>query len=124
MNAKEIASIKKIREAYEGREMTGVEKIRALDRECKRGPKIFSYVFGAVGALVLGAGMCLAMPEVISGFMPLGIAVGIIGIAMVSVNYPLYKKLVKAQRAKNREKILALADSLERGDEQGDSSES
>ena len=123
MDAKELASIKKIREAYEEREETGVEKIRALDRECTRGPKIFSYVFGAIGALVLGAGMCLAMPEVITGYMPLGIAVGLVGIAMVSVNYPIYKKLVKRNRMKNKEKILALADSLERGEEQSEASE-
>ncbi|MBO5101853.1 MAG: hypothetical protein J6C39_04910, partial [Clostridia bacterium] len=62
--------------------------------------------------------------EVITGYMPLGIAVGLVGIAAVSVNYPLYKKLVKRNRMKNKEKILALADSLERGEEQSEALES
>ncbi len=122
MNSKEIESIKKIREAYEGREVGGVEKIRALDRECTRGAKIFSYIFGSVGALVLGGGMCLAMPEVISGYMPLGIAIGLVGILMVSVNYSLYKKLLSRSRRRNKDKILALADSLERGEEKSTAS--
>ena len=71
--------------------------------------------FGIVGALVLGLGMCLAMKVIfasISYMMFVGIAVGLVGILMVSVNYFWYKNILASRKKKYAPRILALADEL------------
>ena len=67
-------------------ETNRLEQLKALDGAVRRPAAIFAYTFVILGALVLGVGMCLAM-EVIGSLMPLGIVVGVVGIAMVSANY-------------------------------------
>lgn len=70
--------------------------LKKLDAKAKRPSEIFAYTFGIISALVLGVGMCLSMSVIGSGSIlmrAIGIAVGVIGIAGVSVNYPIYKKI-------------------------------
>ena len=88
-----------------------MDELIALDKKAKRLAQIFAYVFGTVGALVLGTGMSLAM-GVIGASMPLGIAVGVVGIAMVSVNPLIHKKLLQKGKTKYGEQILALSNNL------------
>lgn len=38
--------------------------LRELDAEAKRPANIFGYVFGSVGAMVMGAGMSLVMADI------------------------------------------------------------
>ena len=106
-NEKQI--VEKIRAAYERREVTKLDQLKSLDRQTKRPAEVFAYIFGTVGSLVLGCGMCLAMPEVIEGYMPLGIGVGIVGIVMVSVNYFLYKSILRKRRRKASSEIFRLS---------------
>lgn len=102
-----------IRRAYadKSENETKLEKLRKLDSSVRRPAEIFAYAFGILGALVLGVGMCFAM-EVIAGMMPLGIAVGIVGIAMVTANYFIYRAILKSRRHKYAKEILDLADGL------------
>ncbi len=109
MSNNEIKTVEKIRSQYEERKMTKLDELKALDRKIKRPAVVFAYLFGSIGSLVLGAGMCLAMPEVIEGYMPLGIGIGLVGIAMVSVNYFIYKASLKARRRKASAEILRLS---------------
>ena len=44
--------------------------------------------------------------------MPLGICVGLVGIAMVSVNYFIYKKMAKNGKKKYGAEILKLTDEI------------
>ena len=44
--------------------------------------------------------------------MPLGIVVGIAGIAMVSLNYPAYKAILGKGRRKYADRILSLSGEL------------
>ena len=106
-NEKQI--VEKIRAGYEKREVTKLDQLKALDKQTKRPAQVFAYIFGTVGSLVLGSGMCLAMPEVIEGYMPLGIGVGVVGIAMVSVNYFLYKSILGKRRRKASGEIFRLS---------------
>lgn len=112
MSDREISRVEKIRSAYEEKEISKLDKLRALDKDAARPANIFAYAFGIIGALVLGIGMCLAMPEVIEGFTVLGIIVGVVGIAMVSVNYFLYKSILASRRHKYKDKIFALSDEM------------
>lgn len=109
MNAKEKQYVENIRLGYEEKKDTKIDELRALDRQTKRPAQVFAYIFGTLGSLVLGSGMCLAMPEVIEGYMPLGIAVGIVGIIMVSVNYPIYKAILASRKRKASSKIMKLS---------------
>ena len=44
--------------------------------------------------------------------MPLGIGVGLLGIALLSINYPLYKMILKRRKNKYSARIFELSDSL------------
>lgn len=112
MSNNERQTVENIRAKYEVREISKIERLKALDRKVRRPAEIFAYIFGSIGALVLGSGMCLAMPEVIEGYMPLGIAVGLVGILMVSVNYFLFKSSLNARRKKASGEIFRLSDEI------------
>lgn len=107
-------AVEQIRTRYVEHEGTKLDELKRLDRKAKRPAEIFAYTFGIAGALVLGTGMCLAM-KVIGDLMPLGIVVGCVGIVMVSVNYALYKKLLKRGKNKYGKQILELSDRLMNG---------
>jgi hypothetical protein len=110
----EMQTIEQIRESYLEKEVTKLDELKALDKKVKRPAKIFAYVFGSLSSLVLGTGMCLAMKVIgstLSFAMPLGIVVGGIGIALVSVNYPLYKRILQSRKNKCAKQILELSDS-------------
>lgn len=108
-NQAEIAE--RIRNHYVEKAPTKLEQMKALDKKVKRPAKIFSYIFGTVGALVLGTGMSLAM-KVIGDAMLAGIGIGLVGIAMVSLAYPIYQKAVNGRRKKYAEQMIALADEI------------
>ena len=112
MNAKEKQYVENIRLGYEEKKETKIDELRALDRQTKRPAQVFAYIFGTLGSLVLGSGMCLAMPEVIEGYMPLGICVGVVGIAMVSLNYLIYKVALRARRRKASPEIFRLSNEI------------
>ena len=86
--------------------------LRKLDRQAKKGAEIFAYIFGSVFSLVLGTGMCFAMGEIGDGSttsMVIGIIIGLIGILGVSINYPVYKKLLQKGKEKYGSDIIRLA---------------
>ena len=109
MSNDERQLVERIRKGYEEKSVTKLDQLKALDRRTKRPAEIFAYVFGTIGTLILGAGMCLAMPEVITGYMPLGICVGLVGILMVSMNYLIYKSHLKARKRKYSSEIIRLS---------------
>ena len=45
-------------------------------------------------------------------FMSLGIITGVIGIAVVAVNYPIYKKILSSRKKKYAAKIIELSDKI------------
>lgn len=87
---------------------SGLEEAKRLDKKCKLPPLIFTYIFGIIGALVLGLGMCLAMEVLEAGtsFMTAGVIVGLVGIVMVSINYPIYSKWLQSRKEKYSPAIL------------------
>lgn len=110
-NTKQMQIAENIRNHYTQKDATKLDELRALDKKVKRPAKTFAYIFGTVGALVLGTGMSLAM-KVIGASMALGIAIGIVGLAAVSVNYFLYGKILQKRKAKYADKVLALSDEI------------
>lgn len=113
VNDPQRKAAEKIRSAYAPKDVqeSKFDQLKGLDRKVRRPAEIFAWVFGVIGTLVLGAGMCLAM-EVIGSLMPLGIVVGVVGIAMVVSNWFIYKAILKSRRAKYAERIVSLSDEL------------
>lgn len=97
---------------YAPKDTSKVVALKKLDRKAKSKANVFAYTFGVVMTLVLGAGMCLSMKVIGDGsnFMTIvGIVVGVIGIVGISVNYPIYKKLLDNGKKKYAFEIMQLA---------------
>lgn len=103
--------VEKIRGNYAEKKADKLEELRALDKKARRPAKIFAYAFGAVGALVLGTGMCLAM-KVIGDLFALGVVVGVVGIAMVSLTPLLYGAILKRGKRRYAEQVISLSDEI------------
>lgn len=109
--------VQKIRTRYTEKEHSQLDELRALDRKVTRPPTVFSYVFGSLGAIVMGAGMSLVMTDLgtmlsLADPMPIGIAVGLVGLAIVSANYPLHRSLLEGRRAKYAKEVIALSEKI------------
>lgn len=97
---------------YAPKDTSKVVALRKLDAKAKRPANIFTYTFGIVAALIFGTGMCLAIGQIGSGTtgsLVLGILVGIVGMAAMGVNYPIYKKLLANGKQKYAFEIIELA---------------
>ena len=102
----------KIASEYDQKPTSKLVALKKLDKKAKLPSQIFAFTFGILGALILGVGMCLCMGQIgqnLAMAMPLGAAIGVIGIAMVSVNYPIYKKLLEKGKKKYAFEIMELA---------------
>ena len=88
-----------------------MEQLRRLDRSVTRKGTAVSIVVGIIGALTLGIGMCCAMVWMAQWFVP-GIVIGLVGIILVSLAYPLYTRITQKEREKVAPEILRLTDEL------------
>ncbi|MBR6679804.1 MAG: hypothetical protein IKL59_00945 [Clostridia bacterium] len=114
-SSREQDEIKKIRNKYlapDEREDKMAQLLR-LDASVTKKGTLISLIFGIIGSIVLGIGMCLAMDVLSIPYgMPIGIAVGIIGIACIIVAYPLYTRITEKEKARLAPEILRLTDEL------------
>ena len=102
----------KIASEYAPKETRKVIALKKLDAKAKLPANVFGYTFGIVMALVLGIGMCLALKVIGDGStlcFVLGIVIGLVGILGVSINYPIYKKLLENGKKKYGNDIMNLA---------------
>lgn len=102
----------KIASEYAPKETRKVVALRKLDNRAKRPANIFAYTFGIVMSLLFSVGMCLSMKVIGNGsnvYMIIGVIAGLIGIAGVSVNYLIYKRIREKSMDKYAADILALA---------------
>lgn len=102
----------KIRTQYVEKQTTELDELRALDAKVKRPANLFGYIFGSISALTMGAGMSLVMTELVENGLVPGIIVGVVGLVMALVTYPIYKKILKARKEKYAEEILKLSEKI------------
>lgn len=107
----------KIRTQYVEKEQTQLDELQELNRKVKRPVDVFAYIFGSVSAVIMGSGMSLVMTDISKNLgmedaMVYGIIIGVIGLALAIVNYPIYKKILKVRRAKYAGEIIALSDKI------------
>ena len=112
--------VQKIRSQYTEKESSELDALHELDTKVKRPANVFAYIFGSVSAIIMGAGMSLVMTDIgtnvgIADPMVPGIIVGIVGMFMVIINYPIYKRILGSRRKKYADKIIALSDNIMKG---------
>ena len=56
--------VQKIRTQYTEKESTELDALKKLDHKVKRPANVFSYVFGSISAVIMGAGMSLVMTDI------------------------------------------------------------
>ncbi len=105
---KEIQSIQR---KYLPESEDKMERLRRLDASVTRPGTILSLILGILGTLVMGFGMCCVMLWADRLFW-VGIVIGIVGIALLSSAYPIYRAITKQARAKATPEILALCEEL------------
>lgn len=104
--------IESIRKKYLPKEEDKLETLLRLDRSTEKAGTIISLVIGIVGVLIMGTGMsCVMVGEGVALFV-VGIIVGIIGMCIAAVAYPVYRIVTKRHREKITEQILALTEEL------------
>ena len=96
---------------YAPKDNSKIVALKKLDKKAKLPATIFTYTFGIISALVVGAGMSLAMQVIGSGVVPMvaGIVIGIIGFVLCGINYPIYKRMLERDKAKYAYEIVELA---------------
>ena len=117
MNKDQQFIVRKIRTEYVEKEATELDELRKLDAKVKRPVNIFAYIFGSIGAIIMGAGMSLVMTEIgsmigVEETMVPGIVIGVVGMVMALVNYPIYKRILARRKKKYGAEILALSDKI------------
>lgn len=110
-SAKRQEEIEKIRNKYMEKEEDKMEQLRKLDQSVERPGTIASLVVGVIGTLIMGTGMSMCIVQGGPFFVP-GILIGMLGIAVLVLAYPVYKSMTKKQKEKLAPQILALSEEL------------
>lgn len=115
-SAQQQKEVEAIRNKYLPKKEDKMEQLRKLHAIPTQKAQAAAIVMGVAGALIMGTGMSLAMTEVgaVLGSlaMVLGIVVGIAGMVLVALAYPLYNRVLKKQRAQIAPEILRLSEEL------------
>ena len=117
-NEKEFL-VQKIRTQYTEKEHTQLDKLKELDAKVKRPANIFGYTFGSISAIIMGSGMSLVMTDIgsmigMEDTMVSGIVIGVVGLVMAIINYPVYKKILRSRKKKYANEIMKLSDDIMR----------
>ena len=115
-SAPQRQEVEAIRRKYLPREEDKLETLRKLHNSATQKSQAASIAIGVIGALILGTGMSLCMTELgaaLGNFaMVLGIVTGLVGIILVSLAYPVYRRVLKKQRELIAPEVLRLTEEL------------
>ena len=109
--------VQKILTQYTEKTHTELDELKALDANVKKPVNVFAYVYGSVGAIVMGAGMSLIMTDIgamigLTAAIVPGIVIGVIGMGMALSTYPIYQKILNKRKKKYAPQIMALSEKL------------
>ena len=115
-SAEQQKEVEAIRKKYLPKEENKMEQLRKLHAVPTHKAQATSLAIGIIGALIMGTGMSLAMTDIgaaLGSFaMVLGIVVGIVGMVLVALAYPIFNRVLKKEREKIAPEILRLSDEL------------
>lgn len=115
-SAAQQREVEDIRKKYLPKEENKMEQLRQLHRSASRKAQTVAITVGVIGALIMGTGMSLAMTEIgaILGnlAMVIGILIGVVGMILVALAYPIYNLVLTKQRQRIAPEILRLTEEL------------
>ena len=118
-SAKEQEEIKRIRKKYATpvEEEDKMAQLRRLDAGVYSKATTAALVIGIIGALVMGLGMSIVMTDIGAALgtilaMVVGVGIGVIGIVLICLAYPMYTRTLKKEREKIAPEIIRLTDEL------------
>ena len=117
MNNDQEFLVQKIRSQYTEKQYTELDELKALDAKVKRPANVFAVVFGSLSAIVMGAGMSLVMTDIgaiigLTDAMIPGIVVGVVGLGMALLTYPIRNAILNSRKRKYGPRILELSEKL------------
>lgn len=108
--------VENIRKKYLPREEDKMEQLRKLHNSASQKAQAWAIAIGVIGTLIMGTGMSLAMTELGAALgslsMVIGILVGIVGMILVALAYPVYNRVLAKERQRIAPEILRLTDDL------------
>ena len=115
-SAERQQEIEAIRKKYLPPEEDKMEQLRRLHSIPTQKAQAASIAVGVLGTLILGTGMSLCMTDLGAALghlaMVIGILVGLFGLAMVTLAYPVYNIVLRKERQRIAPEILRLSDEL------------
>ncbi|MBE6957761.1 MAG: hypothetical protein E7447_01230 [Ruminococcaceae bacterium] len=118
-SAAQQQEVAEIRKKYLPREENKMERLRKLHAIPTQKAQAASLTLGVIGALIMGTGMSMVMTDIgaILGnwSMVIAVIVGIVGMVIAALAYPLYNRVLRSWREKIAPEILRLTDELLQG---------
>lgn len=116
-SAEQQKEVEAIRSQYLPREEDKMEQLRRLHAIPTRKAQTASIAIGVTGSLIMGTGMSLVLTDLgamigLTAAMIPGVAIGIVGMVLVALAYPVYNRVLRKQRQKIAPEILRLSDEL------------
>ena len=108
----------KIRMQYIEKQASELDELRELDAKVKRPANVFAYVFGSISAIIMGCGMSLVMTDIADSIglgvdpMKAGSVIGVAGMILALLNYPMYKGTLNSRKKKYGPRILELSEKI------------
>lgn len=108
--------VEEIRRQYLPKEEDKLAELRKLHAIPTQKAQAAALAVGVIGALILGTGMSLCMTDIGAALgklaMMIGIVVGLVGMVLAALAYPVYNRVLKKQRQKVAPEILHLSEEL------------
>jgi uncharacterized oligopeptide transporter (OPT) family protein len=118
-SAAQQQEIEHIRSKYLPKQEDKMERLRRLHKSASKKARLWAITIGIIGSLILGTGMSLAMTNLgtmlgiqTAQAMLIGVAVGIVGMILIALAYPVYNHILKKERQRIAPEILQLTDDL------------
>ena len=115
-SAQQQQEVEAIRKKYLPQETDKMEQLRRLHAIPTQKAQRAALTVGIIGTLIMGTGMSVCLTDIGmplgSLAMLLGIAVGIAGMVLAALAYPVYNRVLKKQRNRIAPEILRLSDEL------------
>lgn len=115
----EVIAIRKKYTPTEPEDVDNITLLRNIDSEVTRKATVRALTTGVIGALLMGTGMSLLMTDLSSTMgldswiaLLIGIVLGMVGLIIMCVTYPLYNHILGRERARVADEVIRLSDEL------------
>lgn len=109
-NSADRVKAETIRRQYVNKDANKMDQLQKLDSKVKTPGTVVSFIVGILGALVMGGGMSMIM---VSGIVsPLGLVLGIGGMILVLLAYPLYASITNKRKKQFAQQVFDLTNAI------------